>query len=157
MACPLEKADRHTKGAIMIGFATQKQVVGRGVPTFTARGPAAARRTPLAASIAASALALLAAGPSYSQNAPPAPVAGSRGEAQMTASINSRAVSCAELKSRIQDAGTLAITSAQGWGDVFHARIPRCEFWQRSQYAYVNAKDGWCGVGYTCVAKIQGS
>ena len=74
--------------------------------------------------------------------------------AQDAPPVDPRTLACAELKSRLSESGSLAVASAPRGGDVYHARIPRCEFWQRFEFSYVIAKDGWCGAGYICTAKL---
>ena len=89
------------------------------------------------------------AAPGHAQTAPP-PAASAQ-------AINTSTASCKELKSRLQNAGTLTLVSgSQGWGDTYYARAPQCEFWQRPVFTSVNASDGWCAVGYVCAAKISG-
>jgi hypothetical protein len=40
------------------------------------------------------------------------------------------------------------------WGDTFYGpAVPQCPFWQVSQFTYVRARDGLCGVGYICIDK----
>jgi hypothetical protein len=104
----------------------------------------------LAASAAAGAISLaLVAAPSHAQAVPAA------GASAPT--INTNTTSCKELKSRLQNSGSLALVSGpRGWGDTYYARAPQCEFWQRPQFSYVTTNDGWCGVGYVCAAKISG-
>ena len=103
-----------------------------------------------AASAAASAFSLaLAAVPSPAQTGPAA--AGS------APTIDTSTTSCQELKSRLQNSGALTLVSGpRGWGDTYYARIPQCEFWLRPVFSYVTTNDGWCGVGYICVAKFSG-
>ena len=87
--------------------------------------------------------------PSHAQTAP-APAASAQ-------AINTSTASCRELKSRLQNSGTLTLVSgSQGWGDTYYARAPQCEFWQRPVFTSVMASDGWCAVGYVCAAKISG-
>jgi len=105
----------------------------------------------LAASAAAGAFSLaLVAGPSHAQTVPAT-------TAVSAPTINTNAISCKELKSRLQNSGALALVSGpRGWGDTYYARVPQCEFWQRPVFSYVATNDGWCGVGYVCAAKISG-
>jgi hypothetical protein len=104
-----------------------------------------------AASAAAGAFSLaMVAAPSHAQTTVPA-------AAVPAPTINTNTTSCKELKSRLQNAGALALVSGpRGWGDTYYARAPQCEFWQRSMFSYVTTNDGWCGVGYVCAAKISG-
>ena len=117
-------------------------------------------RSSLAALVAAHAFGfLVVALSSYAQTDPPGYVVARRGASQVTEAtpqIAAGTLSCTELKSRIRDSGTLVIASGPTGGDIFHARVPECEFWQRPQFSYVTAKDGWCGVGYICTGKVQG-
>ena len=114
-----------------------------------------AGRSSLAASVAAHGFGfLVVALPSYAQTVVSPP-----GASQVTAAapqIDAGTLACTELKSRVRDSGTLAIAAGPRGGDIFHARAPQCDFWQRAQFSYVIAKDGWCGVGYVCAAKVQG-
>jgi hypothetical protein len=91
------------------------------------------------------------------QSSPAAP----RAASQVTDSnrhIDAATVACSDLRTSIlkSDSGTLVIASGPTGGGTFHARAPQCDFWLRPQFTYVMAKEGWCGVGYTCTAKIQG-
>ena len=72
--------------------------------------------------------------------------------------INAEAVSCKELKDRLQSAGTLDILSGQrGWGETFYGPgVPQCQFWQRPQFMYVSTNDGSCGAGYICAQRVTG-
>ena len=95
--------------------------------------------------------------PCYAQtSSAPAMSPGSTGQTTPAGShVDAQGTSCQELKSRIRDAGSLILTAGPGaGGDLFHARAPQCEFWQRAQQANVRAKDGWCAVGYVCVARL---
>ena len=97
--------------------------------------------------------------PTVAQTAPAMPGT-PRTATQMAESsrpIDAATVSCPELKASVlkSEAG-LVIASGPTGGGTFHARAPQCEFWQRSQFTYVMAKEGWCGVGYTCTVRIQG-
>jgi len=77
---------------------------------------------------------------------------------QAAAPIDAQAVSCKDLKDKLQSAGTLDIASGQrAWGETFHGPgVPQCEFWQRPQFMYVSASDGSCGVGYVCAQRVTG-
>lgn len=70
--------------------------------------------------------------------------------------VNAENASCKELKDALQTSGSLTILAGpRGWGGTFYGpRVPRCEFWSRPVFSYVNAKDGLCGVGYICVEKF---
>jgi hypothetical protein len=107
-------------------------------------------RSRAAVGVAARAFALLViALPSYAQTVSPQ-------GADATRNVDARTMSCADLKSRVRDSGPLVVSSGPEGGDIFHPRVPQCQFWQRPQYSFLRAKDGWCGVGYVCAAKFQG-
>jgi hypothetical protein len=77
---------------------------------------------------------------------------------QAPAPVMPESLSCSELKGRLKSAGELNILSGPrgGWGDTFYGpAVPRCQFWQMPQFAYVRANDGLCGVGYICVEKYS--
>jgi hypothetical protein len=101
--------------------------------------------------LAAGAFSLaLVAGPGHAQTVPAT-------AAVSPPTINTNTTSCKELKSRLQNSGSLALVSGpRGWGDTYYARVPQCDFWQRPVFSYVTTNDGWCGVGYVCAAKISG-
>jgi hypothetical protein len=82
--------------------------------------------------------------------------AGAASRPQGSAAVNAEAVSCKELKDRLQSAGTLSIASGQrAWGETFYGpAVPQCEFWQMPRFSYVNTNDGACGAGYVCVGRI---
>ena len=103
-----------------------------------------------ATSAAAGAFGLvLVAAPSHAQTVPAAAVS--------APTINTNTTSCKELKSTLQNTGARTLVSGpRGWGDTYYARVPQCEFWQRSIFSYVTTTDGWCGVGYICTAKVSG-
>ena len=111
-------------------------------------------------SVVAGTLALLAfALPSCAQTLAAASGGGpgvQRPVESVTPAVNARTVSCTELKASVKAAGALTVTSGPEGGDVFHARIPACEFWQRPRFSFVPANDGWCGIGYVCAGKLQG-
>ena len=77
---------------------------------------------------------------------------------QDPAPINAQAVSCKELKDKLQSAGTLDIVSGQkSWSETFYGPgVPQCQFWQRPQFMYVSTNDGSCGAGYICVQRVTG-
>jgi hypothetical protein len=80
------------------------------------------------------------------------------GGAQARAPVNPQSLSCTDLKAQLNGAGELSILSGPkgGWGDTFYGpAVPRCQFWQMPQFAYVRARDGMCGVGYICVDKLS--
>src|SRR5678810_1337050 len=74
------------------------------------------------------------------------------------APVMPESLSCTELKGQLKTAGELSILSGPrgGWGDTFYGpAVPRCQFWQMPQFAYVRTRDGLCGVGYLCVDKLS--
>jgi len=76
---------------------------------------------------------------------------------QARAPVDPQALSCTDLKAQVKSAGELSILvgSRNGWGDTFYGPgVPRCQFYQMPQFAYVRARDGLCGVGYICIDKI---
>ena len=98
--------------------------------------------------------------PTAAQTAPPgspgAPRAATQGM-ELNRPIEAATVSCSELKASVlKSESGLVVGSGPTGGGTFHARAPQCDFWQRSQFTYVMAKEGWCGVGYTCTVRIQG-
>jgi hypothetical protein len=101
----------------------------------------------------------LSMSPSHGQPGQPPvanPVPGN-GE-QAGAPVNPQSLSCNDLKARLKSAGELSILAGPrgGWGDTFYGpAVPRCQFWQMPQFAYVRARDGLCGVGYICVDKLS--
>ena len=77
---------------------------------------------------------------------------------QTLAPVNPQSLSCNDLKAQLKSAGEMSILSGPrgGWGDTFYGpAVPRCQFWQMPQFAYVRARDGLCGVGYICVDKYS--
>jgi hypothetical protein len=144
----------------MSALQTRACIAGRvlaGVRYRLRAGPARGWRGSAAALLAAQAFgALTIALPSYAETGS-FPVISAPGAGQSTTSVrhvDARSLSCQELKSGIRDAGALVIAAGPEGGDLFHARAPQCEFWQRAQSASIRAKDGWCAVGYVCVAKF---
>ena len=140
---------------------TRTSAVGRVLRrTRTIPGsPAFSWRSCLGHSLAAHAVGLLVvAQPSVAQITPPASPRTSTQVTESIRQVDAAATSCSELKSRVRDSDSGALVTASGptGGSVFFARAPQCDFWQRSQFTYVMANDGWCGVGYTCTGKIQG-
>jgi hypothetical protein len=74
------------------------------------------------------------------------------------APVDPQNVSCNDLKDQVKAAGELSILAGprNGWGDTFYGpAVPRCQFYQMPQFAYVRARDGLCGVGYICIDKIS--
>jgi hypothetical protein len=60
------------------------------------------------------------------------------------------------LKAQLKSAGEMSILSGPrgAWGDTFYGpAVPQCPFWQTSQFTYVRARDGLCGVGFICIDK----
>jgi hypothetical protein len=115
------------------------------------------RRTLLAALTGAAALLPLSAAWAQSQQPGTAypPVPGAR---QVAAPVDPQAVSCNDLKTQLKGAGEMSILVGPrgGWGDTFYGpSVPRCQFYQMPQFAYVRARDGLCGVGYICVDKMS--
>ena len=110
--------------------------------------------TPIAAAI------FLLASASYGQ-APQAPVVDGRAPPngpQSLAPVNPQSLSCNDLKAQLKSAGELQILAGPrgGTADTFFGpAVPRCQFWQIPQFAYVRARDGLCGVGYICVDKYS--
>jgi hypothetical protein len=77
---------------------------------------------------------------------------------QTSATVDPQRLTCNDLKSQLKSAGELSILSGPrgGWGDTFYGpAVPRCQFWQMPQFAYVRTRDGLCGVGYICVDKYS--
>ena len=77
---------------------------------------------------------------------------------QTNAPVNPQSQSCSELKAQLKSAGEMSILSGPrgGSGDTFYGpAVPRCQFWQMPQFAYVRARDGLCGVGFICVDKYS--
>src|SRR5688572_24620219 len=123
--------------------------------------PALARRSGPCLRVAACAMSFLVVPlPTVAQTAAPASPGTPRAATQVTEStrpIDAATVSCSELKASVlKSESGLVITSGATGGGTFHARAPQCEFWQRPQFTYVMAKEGWCGVGYACTVRIQG-
>jgi len=80
------------------------------------------------------------------------------GNAQAAASVDPQSLSCSDLKAQLKSSGELRILSGPrgGWGDTFYGpAVPRCQFYQMPQFAYVRTRDGLCGVGYLCVDKLS--
>jgi hypothetical protein len=74
------------------------------------------------------------------------------------AQVDPRSRSCNDLKVQMRSSGQLNLLSGPGpgSGDTFYGpAVPRCQFWQMPQFAYVRARDGLCGVGYICVDKYS--
>jgi hypothetical protein len=77
---------------------------------------------------------------------------------QALAPVNPQSLSCNDLKAQLKSTGEMSILSGRGggWGDTFYGpAVPRCQFWQMPQFAYVRARDGLCGVGYICIDKFS--
>ena len=125
----------------------------------TSKSAAPLWRNGLAVAVGAHALGLLiVALPSHGQTARPDAV-GPRGANPVASDplqIDARTLSCRDLQARVRDSGPLAMMSGLTGGGTFHAARPRCEFWERPQFSFVMAQDGWCGAGYVCAAKLQG-
>ncbi len=140
--------------------ASEVRRASRHDRTSIRAAPALAWRSSPCIRAAAYAMSLLVVPlPTIAQTAAPAP-SGTPRPAQVTESnrgIDAATVSCSELKASVlkSEAG-LVIASGPTGGGTFHARAPQCDFWQRSQFTFVMAKEGWCGVGYTCTVRIQG-
>jgi hypothetical protein len=115
-----------------------------------------AQRTLLAALLGAA--SVLSLSPTYAQPRQGA-VADVAGNAQQARTpVDPQALSCTDLKAQVKSAGELSILvgSRNGWGDTFYGPgVPRCQFYQMPQFAYVRARDGLCGVGYICIDKIS--
>ena len=78
--------------------------------------------------------------------------------AQAPAAVNPQSMSCSDLKAQVKTTGELSIVAGPGagWGDTFYGPgVPRCQFYQMPQFAYVRARDGLCGVGFICVDKLS--
>jgi hypothetical protein len=87
------------------------------------------------------------------------PAAGSVTSAPTTPApqIDARTLTCQALQARVRKQGPVVVSSGGAVaGDVYHAQSPRCEFWQRPQFSFVMAQDGWCAAGYVCAMKFQG-
>lgn len=112
----------------------------------------------LAASIGSA--IFLSVSATYGQ-APQAPVVDGRappGGPQSLAPVDPQSLSCNDLKAQLKSTGEMQILVGPrgGSGDTFFGpAVPRCQFWQRPQFAYVRARDGLCGVGYICVDKYS--
>jgi hypothetical protein len=77
---------------------------------------------------------------------------------QALAPVNPQSLSCNDLKAQLKSGGEMKILAGPrgDWGDTFYGpAVPRCQFWQMPQFAYVRARDGLCGVGYICVDKYS--
>ena len=91
----------------------------------------------------------------YAQPRPPAdaPAPGS-----IRAPLDPQTLSCNDLKAQIKSSGelNLLVGPRNGWGDTFYGpAVPRCQFYQMPQFAYVKASDGRCGIGYICIDKMS--
>jgi len=149
----------------MTAFETRTSELPRASPQDR-RGILSGRAIPWSSGIgswaAAYAMTLLVVPlQTVAQTASPSPPSAPRSASQLTEShrqIDAATASCSDLKASVlkSDSGTLVIAAGPTAGATFHARAPQCDFWLRPQFTYVMAKDGWCGVGYTCAAKIQG-
>ena len=96
---------------------------------------------------AAAALTMvLAAAPAVAQTMQGTPAAI---RAQDGPPLDTRTLSCAALKDRLQRTGVLDVTGRQGWPETFYS-VPQCEFWAKPSFEYVNVSDGACGLGYLC-------
>jgi len=114
------------------------------------------KRGCIGASVSAAVLGFLLAIPSgHAQTASPPPAA--QGAVAPSAPLDARTMTCQALQARVRDSEPIFISSGPQGGDLFYARNPRCEFWQRPQSSFVRAQDGWCGAGFICAAKFQGS
>lgn len=137
----------------MSALQTRACIAGRvlaGVRCDLRARPAPGWRGSAVALLAAQAFGFLAIALSSYAETVSSPAMSPRGAGQATTSdrhVDARSLSCQELKSRIRDAGSLVMAAGPEGGDLFHARAPQCEFWQRAQSTSVRAKDGWCAVG----------
>ena len=110
----------------------------------------------VATCIAAAALVLTPDGSGQVRRAVVAPFAPV--SEQTPAPVDPRSRSCNDLKLELKSAGALNLLSGPGpgSGDTFYGpAVPRCQFWQMPQFAYVRARDGLCGIGYICVDKYS--
>ena len=110
-------------------------------------------RSVLAACIAATAFVFPSAG--YGQDMQ-VPTAGAANAVKDRSPVDPATLSCSALKDELHRTGELAILSGprSAWGDTFYGpAVPRCQFWQIPQFAFVRARDGLCGVGYICIEK----
>lgn len=124
----------------------------------TISSPRTARSRFIAACVGAAAFCLMSGSHAQSQQPPiiqsPGPATGQ----QPVAPVDPQGLSCDDLKAQLKSAGTMSILSGPkgGWGDTFYGpAVPRCQFWQMPQFAYVRARNGLCGVGYICVDKLS--
>jgi len=111
------------------------------------------RRLFVAAAIGAA--TLLLAPVTHAQPRPPAdaPAPGT-----IRAPLDPQTLSCNDLKAQIKSSGelNLLVGPRNGWGDTFYGpAVPRCQFYQMPQFAYVKASDGRCGIGYICIDKMS--
>ena len=84
---------------------------------------------------------------------PDAPAPGS-----LRAPLDPQTLSCNDLKAQMKSSGelNLLVGPRNGWGDTFYGpAVPRCQFYQMPQFAYVKAQDGRCGIGYICIDKMS--
>ena len=120
----------------------------------TTSPPPRARRLFLAAAIGAAATLPLTP-VTHAQPLPPAeaPAPGS-----IRAPLDPQVLSCNDLKAQLKNSGelNLLVGPRNGWGDTFYGPgVPRCQFYQMPQFAYVKARDGRCGIGYICIDKMS--
>jgi len=112
-----------------------------------------ARRTFIAAAIGACTILLAPATFAQSGPATDAPAPGS-----IRAPLDPGTLSCSDLKTQMKSSGelNLLVGPRNGWGDTFYGPgVPRCQFYQMPQFAYVKARDGRCGIGYICIDKMS--
>ena len=117
-----------------------------------------ARRVFIVTSVAASALLITTASHGQPEQVPGSSSAAPSNAQQYPEPVNPATLSCNALKARMQSTGELRILSGPrgGWADTFYGpRVPRCQFWQMPQFAYVRTSDGLCGAGYICVDKMS--
>jgi hypothetical protein len=109
-------------------------------------------RTALAA-LAAAGMLITPVAYAQSQPATDAPPPGS-----ISAPLDPQTLTCNDLKTQMKSSGelNLLVGPRNGWGDTFYGPgVPRCQFYQMPQFAYVKARDGRCGIGYICIDKMS--
>lgn len=91
-------------------------------------------------------------------HAQPPPPADAPARGSIGAPLDPQTLSCSDLKAQIKSSGelNLLVGPRNGWGDTFYGpAVPRCQFYQMPQFAYVKARDGRCGIGYICIDKMS--
>ena len=91
-------------------------------------------------------------------SAQPRPPADAPAPGSIRAPLDPQTLSCNDLKAQMKSSGelNLLVGPRNGWGDTFYGPgVPRCQFYQMPQFAYVKASDGRCGIGYICIDKMS--